>query len=88
MDKSWAKHLLQRLHLEDFPMSPRVHRVSHSLLAKRAEPSERASMDYVLEKLTSIVKAGDAQQLIQPDSIQLRKLGRLWTSFRHALGAQ
>ena len=52
------------------------------------EPKDRPSMEYVLEKLTSIVKAGDAQQLIQPDSIQLRKLGRLWTSFRHALGAQ
>ena len=33
-------------------MSPRVHRVSHSLLAKRAEPSERASMDYVREHTT------------------------------------
>lgn len=52
MDKSWAKHLLQRLHLEDFPMSPRVHRISHSLLAKRAEPSERTSMDYVQKHTT------------------------------------
>lgn len=52
------------------------------------EPKDRPSMDHVLEKLTSIAKAGDSQQLIQPDSIQLRKLGRLWTSFCHALGAQ
>ncbi|KAI0705739.1 hypothetical protein C8T65DRAFT_652609 [Cerioporus squamosus] len=52
MDKAWATRLKQRLHVENISMSPRVHRISHSLLAKRAQPSEHANMDYVRQHTT------------------------------------
>ncbi|KAI0705740.1 hypothetical protein C8T65DRAFT_652611 [Cerioporus squamosus] len=52
MDVAWTRSVLQRLHIEDVSRSPRVHRISHSLLAKLAAPSERQGMDYVRNHTT------------------------------------
>ncbi|RPD67515.1 hypothetical protein L226DRAFT_478029 [Lentinus tigrinus ALCF2SS1-7] len=52
-DMAWGDRLKQRLHAEASPWSVGVHRITHSLVAKRRVPSERASMEYVRQN-TSI----------------------------------
>lgn len=52
IDVSWAMQLKRRLHVENSAVSIRIHRIGQSLLAKRTEDSERASMDYVRDHTT------------------------------------
>ncbi|RPD67516.1 hypothetical protein L226DRAFT_608672 [Lentinus tigrinus ALCF2SS1-7] len=51
-DMAWGNCLKQRLHASDSPWSVGIHRISQSLVAKTATPSERASMEYVRQNTT------------------------------------
>ncbi|RPD67514.1 hypothetical protein L226DRAFT_608670 [Lentinus tigrinus ALCF2SS1-7] len=52
-DMAWGNRLKQRLHASEDSWSVGIHRISQSLVAKIAAPSERASMEYVRQN-TSI----------------------------------